>query len=144
MARIWVMIFLWVVSGAAAAQPVEPPRGSELRAELLDTVRPLVEYDLGAPVEFMVWEMSVDGDLAFARMRAQRPGGGVIDMETTPMVARRHVPMDLIDGPRLEVFFARTEGHWYVYEYVIGSTDAWWWGFQCETFGTLLIENHGC
>jgi len=124
--------------GVASAEPATPPRGSDLRATLLDTVRPLAEYDLAAPVEFVVTELRAEGDRAFGRLIAQRPGGAPIDMGRTPMIARRGVPQNVIDGPRIEVFFHRIEGRWYVYEYGLGSTDVWWWGFECQHYGAFL------
>ncbi|GAB5445232.1 hypothetical protein [Gymnodinialimonas sp.] len=127
----------------AQAAPFEPPRGSELRRELLDTIRPLAAYDLGAPLEFRVLEMSVDGDIAFARLMAQRPGGADIDMTTTPMVEWRYAEPFEFDGPRFEVFYVRDGDHWQIVNFGMGSTDVWWWQYRCETFGTLLQE-YGC
>ncbi|WJY20194.1 hypothetical protein QTA57_09840 [Fontisubflavum oceani] len=110
---------------------------------LLDTLRPLVEYDLGAPVEFVVTSLQVDGDRAFARVAAQRPMGAPIDMETTPMVLRDGLPLDTIDGPRIEAFFYQSPARWEVVEFVIGATDVWWWAYDCKHYGGLLSE-WGC
>lgn len=130
------------IAGAAPlrAEPREPPPGSALRAALLDTIRPFAEYDLAPPVTFVVIEMLAEGDLAFARLTAQRPGGVPIDMAQTPMVTRRHHDPSMIDGPRFEVFFARTAGRWYVRDYALGATDAWWFGYDCATYARFLPE----
>lgn len=131
------------LAGLADADPIEPPVGSQERQEVLDTFRPLAIYDLGAPLEFVVLELMVDGDIAFARLMAQRPGGAEIDMTTTPMVRWRYADPYEFDGPRFEVFFIREADHWQIVDYGLGSTDVWWWQFRCETFGTLLQE-YGC
>lgn len=139
----FALAFVMGLASIAQATPFEPPRGSELRQELLDTIRPLAEYDLGAPVEFRVIEIQVDGDIAFARMMAQRPGGGEIDMENTPMVEWRYVDPYGFDGPRFEVFYVRDNGYWQIVEFGMGSTDVWWWSYRCDVFGSLLQE-YGC
>lgn len=131
------------LSGFCLAAPYEPPRGSHLRAELLNAFRPLAAFDLGAPIEFRVLELSVDGDVAFARLMAQRPGGAEIDMAATPMVQWRHVDPFEVDGPRFEVFFVQEHGHWQAVEYGLGSSDVWWWGYRCDVFGSLL-QRYGC
>jgi hypothetical protein len=132
-----------VLAGALQADPAEPPRGSAARAAILDTIRVMAEYDLGAPVEFVVLDLAAEGDLAFARLMAQRPGDVPIDMSDIPMVTRRFVPPDLIDGPRIEAFLARTDGRWHVVEYGVGSTDVWWWAFDCDRYGAFL-RDWGC
>ena len=140
------LFFLVILAGwpsLSAADPVTPPRGSALRAELLDTVRVMAEYDLGAPVEFVVTELHAEGDRAFGRLMAQRPGGPQIDMAATPIVMRRGVSVDMIDGLRIEVFFHRVGERWYLYEYGLGSTDVWWWGFECQHYGAFL-RDWGC
>lgn len=67
----------------AAAWEV-PARGSALRSDLMDAARPHAEWMLGAPVEFVVTELRVSGDLALAMLVPQRPGGGAIDVLRTP------------------------------------------------------------
>lgn len=139
---IALAVFL-VFGTLAQATPFEPERGSELRQELLDLIRPFAVFDLGPPIEFRVLEIMVDGDIGFARLMAQRPGGGEIDMAATPMVEWRYADPYDFDGPRFEVFYVRDGEHWQIVEYGMGSTDVWWWGYRCETFGTLMQE-HGC
>ncbi len=52
-------VFGLLVAGLApvCADPFEPARGSQLRLDFLDTVRVIAEYELGAPVEFVVIEL---------------------------------------------------------------------------------------
>lgn len=95
---------------AALAAPETPAKGTALRSDLLDTLRVFAGYDLGPPVEFVVLYLQADGDRAFARVMAQRPGGAPIDLAATPMVKRDQIPIDLIDGPRMEAFLARGGG----------------------------------
>lgn len=123
---------------SAWAEPRAVERGTELRPTLLNTIRPFAEQNLGAPVEFVVKELTVDGDVALGRLSAQRPGGGRIVIEETPMVVEYGENPAFIDGPEVEVFFVRNGGVWEVYEYAIGATDVWWIGFECDKFGTLL------
>ncbi len=130
-------------SGSALADATEPPRGSQLRQDLLEAIRPHAEYDLWAPVEFRVIEMLADGDVAFARLMAQRPGGVEIDMARTAMVEWRYEDPGNFDGPRFEVFFIRRDGQWQVVQYALGATDAWWFGNRCDVFGSLLRQ-YGC
>ena len=50
------------------------------RAALMDALRPKVEWALGAPVQFVVYDLRRQGDLAFASVYPQRPGGADIDL----------------------------------------------------------------
>lgn len=129
--------------GVAWADPMEPAHGTQLRQDLLNTVRAVAEYELGAPVEFVVIELQADDDLAFARLFPQRPGGDSIDLDTTPLVTLRHTSPEAFDGSRMEVFLQRTQGAWSVTEYAVGSTDAWWFGYRCDVYGAFL-QNMGC
>lgn len=131
------------VGAVAQAEPFEPARGTELRQELLDLIRPLAVFDLGPSIEFRVMEMMVDENTAFARLMAQRPGGAEIDIAATPMVRWRHVDPHDFDGPRFEVFYIRERDQWQIMNYGMGSTDVWWWGYRCDLFGSLLRE-WGC
>lgn len=132
MRRLVAMLLL--IAGPACAQGVEPPRGSALRGEVLDAVRVVAEQDLGPPVEFIVTWLRVDGDVAFARLDAQRPGGGAIDIPQIPLVTKLGVPPDMIDGPRVEAFLRRTATGWQVIEHATGATDVWWFGYDCAVF----------
>ncbi|MBO6603214.1 MULTISPECIES: hypothetical protein [Paracoccaceae] len=127
----------------ALASPVEPVPGVPERRELLNTLRPLVENDLGAPVEFMVDQLLWEDDRAFGRVVAQRPGGGQIDIATTPMVQRDGVSPEGIDGPRVEAFFRKTSEGWEVVTYEIGTTDTWFLAYDCANYGAFMRE-WGC
>ena len=52
-----------------AQQITHPQRGSALRAQLLDTARPVFERDTGGRIEFIVRHLNVLGDWAIGHLR---------------------------------------------------------------------------
>ncbi|WP_370251402.1 hypothetical protein [Nioella sp.] len=124
----------------ACADPVEPPPGSALRAELLDVLRRDVEPRFGGPVEFVVETLLVEDRRAVANLWAQRPGGAPIDLATSPLVTVEGTPPDLIDGPTVQAYLYRPGTYWQIVEYSIGATDAWWWGWDCRNYGAFFEE----
>jgi hypothetical protein len=131
-----------VLSSPSKAQNYfEPARGTELRADLMDALRPHVEWELGAPVEFVVHELRVSGDVAFAIVTAQRPGGGAIDLRFTPMVVRDGIPLGMIDGTRTEALYVRSGRQWVAVHHAIGTTDVWYaYPPLCPIWGVVLPE----
>ena len=139
--RAPILLLSLVLAAPLHAEPVEPPRGSALRAALLDAVRGPAEDDLGAPVEFVVEALHADGDVALARVTAQRPGGGAIDTDASPLVAREGIPPSLVDGPHIVAFLQRgADGVWTVETHSTGATDMWWVGWRCERYASLLPQ----
>jgi len=143
--RMAAVLAIAVMAGAGtglAQDWNEPARGSQLRRDLLDALRPIAEWNLGAPVEFRVTTLRVKGDHAFAMVTAQRPGGGVIDLAQTPIVKRGEFDPELADvGASIEAFWIKSGNMWSVVEYGIGSTDPWFQGAPfCDEFGTLIPE----
>ncbi|MCB1533911.1 MAG: hypothetical protein KDJ44_04085, partial [Rhodoblastus sp.] len=53
----------------------EPPRGSPVRAAIMDSIRIPVERELGPPVLLTVTALNVQGVWAFASVKAMRPDG---------------------------------------------------------------------
>ncbi len=53
------------------------------RKTILESMRGPVAAKLGAPIEFVVDRILIDGDWAFAVVTPQRPGGGKIDFRGT-------------------------------------------------------------
>jgi len=49
----------------------------------MDAIRPHIEWDLGAPIEFAIAQLRVSGDVAYASVVPQRTGGGIIDLFST-------------------------------------------------------------
>ncbi|MEM1273401.1 MAG: hypothetical protein AAGF88_06260 [Pseudomonadota bacterium] len=139
MAGFWVFGAL----APAAAAPRDVPVGDPLRRVLLDAIRPEAEALLAPPVVFRVIEIAADRDRAFARLYATRPGGGAIEMERTPVVTHEGWSIDMIDGPRFEVFFHRRAGIWQVVRWDMGATDAWWYGYDCANYAAFY-DGLGC
>ena len=126
------LVFL---AATATAEPVSPAPGTAARADLLDTLRVAVGLQLGGPVEFVVDDLRVDGDRAFALVTARRPGGGAIDLAQTPLHLRDGRPLEEIDGPAVAAYLYRAAGDWYVDAFTVGATDAWWLsGPDCAVF----------
>jgi hypothetical protein len=104
----------------------EPERGSQMRTDLLDTVRADATELYGPPVEFVVGTLRVAGDIAFANLYAQRPGGARIDFVQTPGFARGDLPLDPGDPDSINAFLQRDGTQWRVTDFVVGATEAWW------------------
>jgi hypothetical protein len=130
------------LAGSAGAQTwVTPERGSATRAALMDAIRPHAEWMLGAPVEFRVNELRLLGDRAFAMLEAQRPGGGVIDVANTPMVARGEFDPYIADTAHIEVLYVKSGQTWVALHWAIGATDVWYsWEPICAPFRALIPE----
>jgi hypothetical protein len=111
----------------AGAQATTPPRGSPLRAAILDGLRPMVEAEVGKPVEFVVHDLRVVGEWAFALVTPQRPGGGPIYYVYTRYQAA--VDAGAFDD-EVSALLRETPAGWLVYEYSLGATDVPWveWG----------------
>ncbi|MEO0636156.1 MAG: hypothetical protein AAFY73_05855 [Pseudomonadota bacterium] len=123
--RCCVAAAIWAAfTAGAAAQSLgeEPPRGSELRRTLLDTVRPSAEVDLGVPVEFVVRELRVSGPWAFFAGDMQKPGGVPI------RCAEIRYPDDcsLMDGFSIYALMSRQGNRWRLRDMHIGPTDVSW------------------
>ncbi len=113
---------------AQSAPPVyTPAKGSPERKAILDVVRPLAERDLGAPVEFVVSEFNVAGDMAFVALKAQRPGGGSIDPYRTPFAEQNgEEAVSMFDCCHVEAVLQKRQGSWRVMESGVGTTDVWY------------------
>ena len=87
MLRALLLSLAFCATIPAAAQ-MTPPRGSPLRAQLMDTLRPTVMAEIGGPIEFVVTYLRVMGQWAYAYVRPQRPGGIPRSTGTGPSTAR--------------------------------------------------------
>lgn len=132
----------WMLATAALADGwSEPAKGTALRAALLDALRPHAEWMLGAPVEFLVRDMRVAGDLAFVAVEPQRPGGGQIDPARTPMAARGEYEPDMFDGNHMEALYRKSGATWVAVHWHIGATDVWYaWDPLCAEYHAVLPE----
>jgi hypothetical protein len=115
----------FLATAAAAQQWYEPQRGSAERGGIMDAVRPNAEQIFGAPVEFVVIELRVSGDLAFAMVKAQRPGGGAIDVAATPGWQSGYFLPDA-DWTGGQALLRRSASGWLAVEETFGATDVWW------------------
>lgn len=139
---IAVLLLLGLSSFRAGAQDYyEPARGTQERADLLDAIRPLADWALDPPIEFVVKELRISGDVAFVNVTAQRPGGGGIDMGTSPLVLRDGESPDLVDGPHLQALLQRSGRMWVAVQHSVGATDVWYSADElCAIWQAVLPE----
>lgn len=108
----------------ATAGVEEIGRGDSRRQAILDALRIPVSGELGAPIEFVVETLRVDGAFAFAEVSAQRPGGEAIDISRTRYAEAEAEGM--FGGPTVYALLQQSAGAWMVLTYVIGPTDVAW------------------
>lgn len=129
MLRALLLSILLCAAGLPAAAQMTPPRGSPLRAQLMDTLRPTVMAEIGGPIEFVVTDLRVMSPWAYAYVRPQRPGGTAIDWNRTKY------RQDMAQGTMSDGVMAllRHDGaRWQLVEYVIGPSDVAWDGWRQE------------
>lgn len=119
-----IVLALWTVA-AWGQNWSEPPRGSAERRALMDAIRPEAERIFGSPVEFVVLSLRTSGEVAFAMVVAQRPGGGAIDIAATPGWRSGYFMPDA-DWTGGQALLTRTASGWVPYQIVFGATDVWW------------------
>lgn len=113
----------------ALAQRVSfPKRGSALRKQLLDTIRPTFVRETRGPVEFVVHRLAVSGRFAFGLVSAQRPGGGRINWSKT--VYAKELKDGFFDPGESYFLLRRSGGGWEVADYIVGPTDVPWEGWR--------------
>jgi hypothetical protein len=121
-----IALVLTVLAAPAFAQVSTPAPGTPLRAAILDAVRPMVEAEVGRPVEFVVTSMRVLGEWAFVDLTPQRPGGGPIEF----VYSRYQAAVDAHAFDNQVVALLRnTPRGWLVYRYSLGATDVAWYGW---------------
>lgn len=120
------MVIIAALPESAAAQVMTPPRGTPLRAAVLDAVRPMVEAEVGKPVEFVVNDLRLLGQWAFASLTPQRPGGGAIEYVYTRYQTAWENDMF---GYTVSALLRLTPRGWLVYQYDFGATDVPWIGW---------------
>lgn len=139
-ALLWMITALAAVP-AAAQSYFEPERGSELRTDILDAIRPHAVWALDAPIQFIVHEIRTDGATAFVRVTAQRPGGGAIYLEDTPLKYRDREDVEYMDGPTIQALLVKQGRMWVAVRHQVGATEAWWhWDVYCPTWGNVLDD----
>lgn len=103
----------------------EPALGTPLRKQILDSVRPRAQHELGGSVEFVVVELRVMDGFCFVRVDPQRPGGKKIQISET-IYAREQ----FMDGLQTTALLKLTSGRWLICEWVVGPTDVAWGGWH--------------
>ncbi len=139
MLNLFIAIIVLFAGQVSAQSWVEPARGSTERAALMDALRPHAEWALGAPVQFVVGELRMSGDVAFASVNAQRPGGAAIDLTHTPMVLRDGWQPHDGDGTALQALYRKSGATWVAVHHEVGATDAWFlWQPLCEQYDAVI------
>lgn len=104
---------------ASAGNVFTPERGTFLRKQLLDIVRPRIQADLNTRVQFVVSTMKVGGGCAFLAITPQHTNGRPIDINKTRYAA----DADMMDGLITYSLLKNTSGRWREVAYVTGPTD---------------------
>lgn len=119
----------------------EPERGTAERKALMNALRPLAEADLGAPVQFAVYDLRVSGRRAFASVQPQRLGGTEIKIKETPGYLRGDFSEDMMDGTNISALYVRNGASWVVMEHSVGAMDVWFAGEPfCSSWGPVIAE----
>ncbi len=130
-----------LLAGQGAADFSEPARGSVERKSMLDAVRARAEEQLGAPIEFVVYDLRVDGAFGFASLQAQRPGGGEIDLYATPGFKEGTIEPDFMDGTSMQALMRRSGDTWVAVHWAIGPTDVWFaYGPFCRRYNSVIND----
>jgi hypothetical protein len=129
MVRTILALVVWMaVCLPATAQSwriTSPARGSTLRAEILDALRPNIERETGGPVQFVITALNVMGPWAYVDAKPQRPDGRPINWRATKF--RQAYEADMFSGLVLALLLQRLDGSWIVVGTFIGPTDVAWY-----------------
>lgn len=132
------MVLALVGFSATAQQVYEPPRGSSERRALMDAVRPLAESLFYPPIEFVISDLRVSGNVAFASVVAQRPGGGAIDVYSSPGWRDGYFLPDS-DPTAGQALLQRSGDGWVMAYGLFGATDVWWQSPEtCASFYAVI------
>jgi hypothetical protein len=136
------VLMVAAAGGAMAQSWSEPGRGTQLRKDMMSAIRPIAEWRLGAPVQFVVKDLRVAGDVGYGRLYAQRPGGGKIDLNATPMSRRMGGDyFEEWEEPYIDVMYQKSGNVWVAVEYTLSSSEAWWASPEyCAAYGPVLTE----
>jgi hypothetical protein len=126
---VLLCLALSLAAAAPAAAQMTPPRGSPLRAALMDTLRPTVMAEIGGPIEFVVTDLRVMQQWAYAYVRPQRPGGSPIDWNRTKY--RQDMALGTMSDGVMALLY-HNGARWQIVEYVIGPSDVAWDGWRQE------------
>lgn len=126
--RLLAFAFLTLLSivPAAAQTVVSPAKGSPLRAEVLNALRPTIEKETGGPVIFVVHALNVMGEWAYVDTEPRRPNSDKVDWRKTKF--REAYEADMFSGLVLALLHKKA-GAWSVTDYVVGPTDVYWYNW---------------
>jgi tetratricopeptide (TPR) repeat protein len=111
---------LWAPAPAAGW---EPQRGSPERTAIMESLRPLVERDLGQKLLFRVVALNVEGPWAYVSVRPLNAAGQPLDWSGTRFAG------PIASGSMSDSILALLKGagqNWSVVEYALGPTDVAW------------------
>ncbi|PYG26472.1 hypothetical protein [Pelagimonas varians] len=119
----------------------EPARGTALRADLMDALRPHAEFAFGAPVVFVVQELRVEGDVAFGMLTPVRPGGSAIGFDDLNPRMREFEDRDFWGGADMQALFEKSGRTWVATHQTYGATDVWWADpMFCTKWHPVILE----
>jgi hypothetical protein len=125
MIRIMLLVLGFPFWAWAGTDYSEPARGSDLRRALLDAIWPHAIWSFGAPVEFVVDDLRVSGNVGYATLAPQRPGGKAIDLMQTPFMKRGELDPEFYDGVQMHVLYQKSGATWVAVHWSVGATDIW-------------------
>lgn len=140
--RVIYFLLAMLVAGPMFAQDwQEPARGTPTRQALMDALRPHAMWMLGAPIEFVVHDLRQSGDLGFAAVYPQRPGGTEINLYETPAFQRGELETDYMDGVAMQALYYKSGQTWVVVHWALGATDVWYaYGPICAVWRKVIPE----
>lgn len=106
----------------SSAFAYEPPRGSPVRAAILNSIRIPVERELGPPVLLTITALNVQGSWAFASVKAMRPDGSLEWSRTR--YARAMTSGEMSDS--ILALLRANGDRWNITEFAFGPTDVPW------------------
>lgn len=136
---------LAIIGGLAVATPASawetPARGTKLRADLMDAVRPHAYQIFGAPVVFVIEELRVQGDVAFAMLDPVRPDGRKMVFDDLSPEIKKHEDPEYWAGPHMQALYQRVGRTWVASYAYHGATDVWWADPRyCPTWHSVIPE----
>jgi len=139
-----ILVFLLALMGAMpgfAQSWQEPARGSTTRQALMDALRPHAMWVLGSPIEFVVHDLRQSGNLAFASVYPQRPGGAEINLRETPAFRRGDLEPEFMDGVAIQALYYKSGQTWVAVHWALGATDVWYaYGPFCESWRKVIPD----
>jgi hypothetical protein len=120
---IAMVALLWLGVTVRAQGFVSPGKGSALRSDVLNALRPTIEREVGGHVSFVVHVIRVTDGWAYVRADPVRPSGETINWRKTKF--RRAFDADMFSGI-VEALLRGEAGHWSLAEFSLGATDVSW------------------